>query len=54
MTIRKIKDYLKDAELTCQDSEHEPPKHMVFEPGEYEHECPSCRKITKFTVPLIT
>lgn len=37
----------------CMHPEHNPPSHMVFEPGEYEWECPGCGKITKFTVPYI-
>lgn len=34
----------------CRDPEHEPPKMMVFEPGTYEHICPTCGKKTIFTV----
>lgn len=33
-----------------QDPEHKPPMYQVFEPGIYEHICPSCGKVTRFTV----
>jgi hypothetical protein len=42
-----------DAQIPCMNPEHKPPSHCVFEPGTYEHTCPSCGKITIFTVPLI-
>lgn len=38
----------------CLSPEHNPPSHMVFEPGTYEYTCPKCGKVTIFTVPLIT
>lgn len=38
----------------CVHPEHNPPNMMVFEPGTYEHECPSCGVKTVFVVPLIT
>jgi len=38
----------------CTHPEHNPPSHMVFQPGRYEHTCPSCGKKTVFTVPSIT
>lgn len=34
----------------CQHPEHKPPTHYVYKPGYYEYECPSCGKVTKFTV----
>jgi len=46
MVIRKI----RDIKPPCLHPEHEPPKHMVFEPGEYEHTCPQCGKKTTFIV----
>ena len=49
--MKKIKDYTKEV---CMSPEHNPPSHMVFEPGEYEHECPSCGKKQIVIVPLIT
>ncbi|GJQ43688.1 MAG: hypothetical protein JETCAE03_31860 [Ignavibacteriaceae bacterium] len=48
--LKKVKDYTK----ICTHPEHNPPSHIVLSPGEYEYTCPSCGKITKFTVPLIT
>jgi hypothetical protein len=50
--IKKIKDY--SPKEICLHPEHNPPGMMVFEPGEYEHTCPACGKITRFVVPLIT
>lgn len=34
----------------CSDSDHFPPQMMVWEPGLYEHVCPSCKRVTRFTV----
>jgi hypothetical protein len=34
----------------CQDPEHRPPGHRVFEPGIYEHTCPKCGEKTVFVV----
>lgn len=47
-TWTKTKSY-----VPCNDPEHKPPSHMVYEPGEYEWTCPSCGKVTKFIVPYI-
>ena len=49
MPLRKIKDY----ETPCLSQDHEPPMHIVLQPGEYEHECSSCHKKKKFSVPMI-
>ena len=49
MPTRKIKDH----EIPCQHPEHDPPRFMAFEPGEYEHTCPACGHKTYFTVPLV-
>lgn len=49
MSIKKI----KDAPRPCLHPEHKPPKHMVFQPGTYEHTCPGCGQKTTFTVPVI-
>ena len=48
MPTRKIRDA---SPPPCLSPEHEPPKHMVFEPGTYEHECPACGRKIVFTVP---
>lgn len=47
--LRKI----RDAEYPCTHPEHDPPKHMVYEPGTYEYICPACGKKTVFEVPAI-
>lgn len=59
MPTRKIADLpgagwskkRKPPEPPCRRPEHEPPMHMVYEPGIYEHECPGCGSKTMFTVP---
>ena len=54
MPTRKINDAWPGAASgthpPCHDREHRPPNMQVFEPGTYEHECPSCRQRTVFTV----
>ncbi len=44
---------IRDAEKPCFAQDHNPPSHRVFSPGEYEHTCSACGKITRFRVPLI-
>ena len=34
----------------CYDPEHNPPTMMLFQPGHYEHTCPSCKKKIYFYV----
>lgn len=41
---------IADAPVPCFHPEHDPPSMMVFEPGTYEHTCPSCGKKVVFTV----
>lgn len=48
--LRKI----KDAPKPCLHPEHNPPSHIVLEPGTYEHTCPGCGYKTIFEVPYIT
>jgi hypothetical protein len=48
--LRKI----ADAEPPCYHLEHNPPTHIVLDPGTYEYVCPGCDKTTKFVVPYIT
>ena len=43
-----------DIEDACSDPQHNPPSHMVLEPGVYQHTCPNCGNVIKFTVPKIT
>jgi len=52
MPTRKIRDIdpCDKRFHPCQSREHLPPSMMVFQPGEYEHECPACGHITHFTV----
>jgi hypothetical protein len=37
-TLKKI----ADPEKHCRHPEHEPPTHIVLEPGTWEHTCPGC------------
>jgi len=52
MTIRRI----ADEELTwlpcdvCRHPDHNPPSHMYLPNGQYEHECPGCKSITRLAV----
>jgi len=48
MPTRKVRDI--DPQIVCRHPEHNPPGMMVYEPGEYEHECPGCGRIVHFTV----
>lgn len=50
MPLEKISEPPK----VCLDPEHNPPTNIVLEPGTYKYTCPSCGKVTVFTVPLIT
>ena len=34
----------------CRHPEHKPPTMVVWEPGVYEHTCPSCGDVTRFIV----
>ena len=55
MPLRKIEDNQCDKyKELCQHPEHNPPSHMVLEPGTYEYTCPACHNIVIFTVPRIT
>ena len=45
---------IKDAEQPCLSPEHNPPSHIVLEPGgTYEYVCPACGKRIEFTVPMV-
>lgn len=46
MPLRKINDLL----LPCLHPDHNPPNNIVLPPGEYEHICPACHKVTVFFV----
>jgi len=48
MPTKKIADLPKSS--TCTHKDHDPPMYQHFEPGIYEHTCPSCGKTTRFTI----
>jgi Zn finger protein HypA/HybF involved in hydrogenase expression len=50
MPTRRIGDCKEPNYFTCQDPDHNPPKMVALEPGEYEHKCPRCHKIYYFVV----
>ena len=58
MPTRRLPDPVEGTWLPrpepCHHPDHNPPSHMVFEPGTYEHECSGCGKKLVFTVPRIT
>ena len=43
-----------EARPPCMSPEHNPPSHIVLEPGDYEYTCPSCGRVVNFSVPFIT
>lgn len=47
--MRKIGDVPR-ARQTCNHPEHDPPKHIVLEPGIYEHVCPKCGQRKEVTI----
>lgn len=49
MPTKRIAE-LKESWAPCRDPEHDPPTMVVWEPGVYEHTCPSCGKRQVFTV----
>ena len=51
--LKKIDDG-KWVKNPCLCPEHNPPMHIVLEPGTYEHTCPLCGHKITFTVPRIT
>ena len=50
MPTRRISDA---PPLPCGSPDHEPPKHQVFAPGEYEHRCSACGHTTRFRVDRV-
>ena len=38
---------------TCKHPEHNPPSHIVLDPGNYEYTCPACLKTTIITIPIL-
>ena len=51
MPTRKISD-LPEFGRPCHDPDHGIPNHAVFNPGIYEHTCPSCGEKKQFIVPV--
>ena len=41
-----------DCSVPCMHPEHNPPSHIVLQPGEYEWTCPECGRVTYFMVPM--
>jgi len=39
---------------TCNSPEHNPPMHIVLQPGTYEWTCPVCGNVQTIIVPSIT
>lgn len=52
MPTRKIGE-VENPKAVCRDPEHNPPTHMVYEPGVWEHECPRCGRKIRFVVPVV-
>jgi hypothetical protein len=52
MPTRKIDDALWEKAI-CHDRDHDPPSHMVWPPGTYEHVCSSCGRTVRFVVGSI-
>ena len=50
--FKKIEDY--NTKKVCLNPSHNPPSHMVLEPGLYEYVCPSCGHTVNINIPLIT
>lgn len=48
MPTKKIRDL--EPNETCVHREHNPPMHMVYAPGVWEHTCPGCGYVQTFTV----
>lgn len=49
--FRKIDD---PEDKVCRDPAHNPPSHIVLQPGTYEYTCPSCGNVQVIKVPKIT
>ncbi len=46
---RKIGDFPKSQ--ICRHPDHGVPGFRVFQPGIYEHTCPACGNVIRFTIP---
>ncbi len=45
---------ISEPEKPCLHLEHNPPMHLVLQPGTYKYTCPGCGQQTVFVIPLIT
>jgi hypothetical protein len=50
MPTKKISDLPGTPGKPCLSRDHNPPGHIVLEPGVYEHTCSRCGKKQRFTV----
>ena len=50
MPTRKINSDKESLQTYCSHPDHNPPSHMVFQPGSYEHVCSGCKRKMMFTV----
>lgn len=50
MPTRKVGEVDWSKFRPCSNPDHDVPSMMVFQPGVYEHECPGCKNIIRFTV----
>lgn len=48
MGLKKIADLPR--QQFCRHPEHNPPGHIVLSPGVYEHTCPGCKSVFRFSV----
>jgi hypothetical protein len=51
MPFINVKKFGWDKPKHCTHPEHNPPSHIVLEPGIYTWKCPRCCKEQTFTVP---
>lgn len=52
--FRKLPKAEQWPKQTCRHPEHDPPMHIVLEPGVYEYTCPGCGNVQTIVVPEIT
>ncbi len=43
-----------DWTAVCRNPDHDPPRMIVLAPGQYEHTCPACGRVVRFTIPTRT
>ena len=52
MGFKRIKKF--EPRDRCVNPEHDPPQHIVLEPGVWKYTCPGCGRTLTITVPLVT